>query len=204
MRGLALPTLTDTRGVTVPELLVAMTMALVVLAGAVPVFTMNRRGLEQHTTVRDVQMEFHTSTEQVLRLVRNASGVAEGGTSNRVVVQGGDAMQVCGAPACAIQVLEAGLVVSSDMGGQGFDRVLARHATSLVLAYGMDNDDNGVVDQFVDAVPAGRADDVLALRMTLGIESTRGRASFETGGEIVTVLRPRVLSRVNISTGGGS
>jgi len=189
----------STRGATLLELIVAMTVLAVVLPTIVSLFLLFQRSVDRQVAVRDVQAEAHLSAERLVRMVRNAEQIGEESSGDRLVVVGGMAGAVCGENTCWVELAEENLVARTPDGELESATVLARFVTALVFEFGLDDDGSGSVDTFSAAVPVGRAGDVLSVRMVLSFDAGGGPAAFSGELDMVASVRARIFPRLSLS-----
>lgn len=183
------------RGVTLVEMIVAMTISLVILGSTTSLFIMLQRISEREQHVGQLRSDLHIASDRLSGWIRNGDGVDQASTSSRLLISGGQSEALCGAATCWVEVGDTGLE-SGPLGDAEPPHTIARTVTELTLTYGLDDDADGSVDSFAAAIPAGRAADVLAVNIGLALNSGSGEAGFETGVEFVTVLRAPVFARL--------
>ena len=184
-------------GFTLLELLVAMTIGIAVLVGAVAVFTGFYDVAERQEAMRDVQDELHGSVDRLVRFVRTADSISTTSTETRLVVVGGLSSVTCENTRCSIEVTDEGLVATPPGGGSGVTRTLAQGFDSLTIAYGVDGDGDGILasEDFVTSTGAD-PEDILAVRLRFELEGSNGRGKFQDGLEVHAAIRPRILNRL--------
>lgn len=182
-------------GVTLAELLVAMTTGLIILAGTTSLFVMLQRSGERAQHLSTISNDLHLAAERLSGWVRNAEGIDQTSTSSRLLITGGQSTPLCGAATCWIEVGDDGLEFGPS-GSPDPTRVLARTVTGMTVSFGLDNDDDGTVDTFSASIPAGRAADVLAVSIGLALYSGSDRTEFAAEEEFIAALRAPIFDRL--------
>jgi prepilin-type N-terminal cleavage/methylation domain-containing protein len=191
-------------GMTLVELLIAMVLLLVILAGAVPVFTSGQRGADRQEVVQAVQGEFHASTEFLLRAVRNAQGVEEGSGHTTLILGGSEAGEACGVESdepFRIHLTPTGLRCGPLSGASSDGRLLAANVEAFHLSFGVDSDGDGRVDTFVDDPSAFEPEDIVAVRFQLDFAGASSRGPIQTRADFMAVLRGPVSNRIQLWEG---
>lgn len=193
-------------GFTLAELLVTMVVSLILLGGAVNLFLIFNRSVEQQNTARDVQTQVHSTVEQLVRLVRNADRVELTSSATELQVTGGMTSAMCGASTCRLHVdAERGLVMSAV--GSAEERVVARSVTALEFGYAIDDDGDGTIScptgpaSCFASSPGPDADDVLGVRMRLSFLTAEARGRFSGDVTVHAALRARILDRHTLADG---
>jgi hypothetical protein len=180
---------------TLVELLVAMTAGLIILAGTTSLFVMLQRSGERAQHLTNVSNDLHVAAERLSGWVRNADSIDQASTSTRLLITGGQSTPLCGVATCWIEVGDDGLAFGPS-GSVDPTRVLARTVTGVTISFGLDDDEDGSVDTFSASIPAGRADDVLAVRIGLTLFSGSDRTEFSAEEEFTAALRAPILDRL--------
>lgn len=186
----------DRHGVTLVELMVAMTTGLLLTAGVVPAFMLMNRGIEQQRVMQQVQSGTHVAAETLLLGIRGAEGVLEGSTASRLLMEGGPFTRLCGDDRYWVEVQGADLFCGPE--GEGWVHRIVGNVASLELTFGFDEDEDGFVEGFRDSVGAGEEEDVMAVRFRLELVMEEGRGGFLADTEFVAVIRNAIFGRVEL------
>jgi len=187
-------------GITLIELVVAMTLGLLLIAGVAPMVRSSGRALEQQTALREVQVALHVTGETLIRGIRSANEMVDGTTATELRVRGGELTEMCGAEVFAIWVDGLGLHCGP-VGGPSVRRITPV-VSELDLSYGLDTIGNGAVDLFVASPALDELADALAVRFVLRAEHVEGRGEADVTADFVAVVRNAVLARMELEDGG--
>lgn len=185
-------------GFTTVELLVAMTVSLILLAGGVSVFYVFQESITRQRAVHDSQTQIHLSVEQLVRLVRNADEIDPASTSNSLGISGGLTFATCGNQTCWIEADANGrLVARPPVSGAGQQLTIASALDSVKISYGI-FDANGKLSTFAPQVPSGSADDVLAVSLQLFFRTREGRSQASGALKVHVARRDKILDRLSL------
>lgn len=187
------------RGMTMVELIIAMVLGGVLMGAAVPLFISAQRGNDRQQATRTLQSQIHTTTEFLVRAVRNTEGIEAGSTAAELHLAGGEAAEACGvdtADPFRIHLTSAGLRCGSPSSSSPQnDRILATAVEGMSLRFGVDSDGDGRVDDFVADPSTVDPEDILAIRFQLEFTEISGQGPITTDVDFVAVLRGPTASR---------
>lgn len=186
------------RGVTLVELVIAMVVGLIVVGAAAPLLTLSSRGLEQQRNAQQVQSGAHVVAEMLIRDIRNTDGVRDGATQTRLLLDGGPLAVPCGGNEYWIEFEDEELRCGPD--SEAAEHSIARTVTEVLFEYGIDSNEDGIVDSFQSTVTSSNEDDVLAVRFVVTLASEEGRGGFESTTEFLAVIRAAVLNRLELES----
>ncbi len=185
------------RGITLIELVVAMTVGLVILAAATPFVLSGGRSNEQQSATRQVQAGMHSAAEMLLVGIRGARAVLPSSSSTRLEMESPPLSVPCGGDSIWVEASPTGLECGP-LGG-GTVRVLAAEVEAIDLSYGIDADENGRPDLFADAPSPDDFEHAVAVRFRLEVRHAEGRGRSAADPEFVAVLRRLVLQRITLA-----